>query len=89
MFFIVLPCLLVFSSSLVLAQPGVGDTLPPCPLFSLNSPQNRSERDYLGIPEGENLSVNQRKSDLFVIEIFSMNCLWSNKLRRNRIFFFL
>lgn len=67
---ILLPCLLVFSSP-ALAQPKIGDALP---FFSLSSPQDRSERDYLGILEGKAFSVNQIKADLVVIEIFSMYC---------------
>ena len=72
-------CLTFFKQTLQAVEcltPIKGGTLPE---ISLPVPQNTSEKDYLGIEEKDSFNVSQIKSDVVIIEIFSMYCPYCQK----------
>jgi peroxiredoxin len=53
------------------AGPKEGDILPN---FSLSDPQDANQRAYLGISGKDPFSIDQIRSEVVIIEIFSMYC---------------
>ena len=53
------------------AIPAVGDSFP---VITLQTPDSRTDRDYLGIGGGKTFTTGDIKADFVVVEFFSMYC---------------
>ncbi len=53
------------------AIPSVGDSFPA---ITLQTPDSRGDRDYLGIGGGKTFTTGDIKADVVVVEFFSMYC---------------
>ncbi len=56
--------------------PPVGGTLPD---FSMTSPKESADRDYLGLSRSGSFKVPQIKAQVVIVEIFSMYCPFCQK----------
>ncbi len=62
------------SSLQVAAEKHVLDIGNQLPTINLTTPMDQSLRDYLGLKDKENFTLNEIKGEIVIIEIFSMYC---------------
>ena len=73
-------CLVLFlTTQPAMAQatrPEAGELLPA---FSIKSPKQNAEKQYLGIGDSDTFSLDQVDAELVIVEIFSMYCPYCQK----------
>jgi peroxiredoxin len=76
LFFIIVSLTCLSHGAFAVECPSEGDVFPD---ITLPVPQQASEKDYLGITDTESFKISQIKSQVVIIEIYSMYCPYCQK----------